>query len=245
MVDNYSKLADIYEYVMKRVRYDRWSEYLYHLTKDFVKKNPLVLELAAGKCGFTEYFREYYPDIIATDLSFNMLAKSNCRLPKVCCNMLNLPFKRQFDLIYSTFDSINYLTSKEKLFKMLKEVSCILSDEGIFTFDVSMEKNSIQHAEEPVREGKYKGISYIHKSEYLKDKSIHKNTFRFTDENGRNYIEIHKQKIYSFETYFNLIPKAGLYIMDVYKAFSFAKGNKDSERLQFILKKAGGNALID
>jgi len=50
--------------------------------------------------------------------------------------------------------------------------------------------------------------------------------------------------IYPFETYFELIPKAGLYVVCCYKAFSFVKGNSSSERLQFIVKKAQRNALV-
>ncbi|RPI65974.1 MAG: hypothetical protein EHM47_17750 [Ignavibacteriales bacterium] len=127
---------------------------------------------------------------------------------------------------------------------MFSEINCVLSETGIFTFDVSMEKNSFKHAEEPVRSGKYKGISYIHKSDYNKISRIHRNTFIMKDNSGREYIEVHHQKIYPFETYFELIPKAGLYISACYKAFSFIDGTKDSERLQFIVKKAGNDAFI-
>lgn len=244
MNPNYSVLAEIYNHVMRRVRYDRWSEYLYYLTKEYLPENPKILELAAGNCTLTKLFARHYNGIIATDLSLYMLKKAVCGCKKVCCNMMKLPFKVKFDLIYSTFDSINYLKSKSGLLQMFREVSCLISDTGIFTFDVSMEKNSFKHIEEPVRKGKFKGISYVHKSEYDRVKKIHKNIFTVEYPIGQKSVEMHYQKIYPFETYFEIIPRAGLYVAACYKAFSFTMGSHDSERLQFILKKAGENAFI-
>ncbi len=244
MADNYTKLAKIYDFVMKRVRYDRWSEYLYLITNEYVPENPRILELAAGKCAFTSLFSEYYENIIATDLSFEMLSSGYFSGKKICCNMGSIPFKTKFDLIYSTFDSINYLLTKKQLLKMLTEVSRILSDDGIFTFDCSMEKNSLIHTQEPIRRGKYNGYSYVHKSSYNSVNRVHTNTFEIADSSGKKHKEIHKQKIYSFETYFDIIPKSGLYVAACYKAFAFIKGNNNSERLQFILKKAGVNVVV-
>jgi len=244
MTPNYSVLAEIYNYVMRRVRYDRWCEYLYYVTKEYLPDDPKILELAAGNCSLTKLFSKYYNGIIATDLSIHMLKKAVCGCEKVCCNMARLPFRIKFDLIYSTFDSINYIKSKSGLMQMFREVSCIISDTGIFTFDVSMEKNSLKHIEEPVRKGRYKGVSYVHKSEYDREKRIHKNIFTVEDLSGQKSVEVHYQKIYPFETYFEIIPKAGLYVAACYKAFSFTRGSSDSERLQFILKKAGDNAFI-
>jgi SAM-dependent methyltransferase len=244
MVDNYKQLADIYNHVMKRVRYDRWSEYLYYVTRQYVPNDPKVLELAAGNCNLLNLFSEYYSNIIATDLSLSMLKHAKCRNSKVCCDMLNLPFKGEFDFIYSTFDSINYLTSRQKLLQLFREVYRILGNDGIFTFDVSMEGNSLKHAEEPVRKGKSNGYQYVHKSEYNTINKIHKNIFTISDSRGNKFTEVHRQKIYSFETYFDLIPKSGLYVAECFKAFSFVKGNSLSDRLQFILKKAGNHALI-
>ena len=244
MSENYSHLAEIYDFVMRKVRYDRWSEYLFYLTKDYLPEDPHILEIAAGNCSFTKLFSKYYPRIFASDLSIDMLKNSCYDLDKICCNMLKLPFRNKFDLIYSTFDSINYLTSRNKLLHMFREVNSILSDNGIFTFDVSMEKNSLKHIEEPVRNGSFKGLSFTHKSEYNRQNRIHKNTFIILQPSGEKFVEVHRQKIYPFETYFEIIPRSGLYISACYKAFSFIKGDNKSERLQFILKKAGANAYI-
>lgn len=245
MIANYHQLAEIYNFVMKRVRYDRWSEYLFYLTRPYLPENPRILELAAGNCSLTKLLSVCYKNIYATDLSFTMLNSGDYRYDKICCDMLKLPFRRKFDLIYCTFDSINYLTSRKKLLQLFKEVKSIISDNGIFTFDVSMEKNSLKHIEEPVRHGSYKGVKYIHKSEYNFKNRIHKNIFIFNSPEGRNFREVHRQKIYPFNAYFEVIPRSGLYVSACYNAFSFDNGSSDSERLQFILKKANSDAFIN
>ena len=199
---NYEIVSQIYSHLMKKVRYDFWADYLYMLTKECVSKGAKVLELGAGDCSFAHHFKQYYKKIIPTDLSFHMLSSSKDKtLKRVCCNMTSLPFKSSFDLIYSCFDSINYLIRKKDLNNLFSNISSLLSDKGIFTFDVSLENNSKLHIKEPIREGKYKGINYKHITSYDEKRRIHKNEFEIQLKNKKNYREVHKQKIYLFLIY--------------------------------------------
>ena len=221
---------------MSKVRYDRWSEYLLAVADSYVNSNAEVLEIAGGNCNFAAYFIEYFPNLIVTDKSFNMLASSKLKVPRVCCDMIRLPFKSKFDLVYSTFDSVNYLTNKKSLKSLFRGVKSILKDDGIFTFDVSLERNSLLHVENPVRQGSCSGISFIHKTFYNKKSRVHKNIFKIKIGNDI-FTEVHKQKIYPFEIYFDLINSAGLYVAECMETFSFINADADSERVQFIVKK--------
>jgi SAM-dependent methyltransferase len=234
----YSKLSIIYNAVMNKVRYDRWSEYLLALVELYVNDQADVLELAGGNCNFAGYFVEHFPRLIVTDKSFDMLASSKIKtVPRICCDMTRLPFNSKFDLIYSTFDSVNYLTNKKSLLNLFKEIKLILKEEGIFTFDVSLERNSLLHVENPVRKGDCQGISFIHETSYNKNIRIHKNIFKIKIDNDI-FTEVHKQKIYPFELYFDIIEKAGLYVVECVDTFSFIKSDEESERVQFIVKKS-------
>ena len=233
----YQVLPLIYPHLMKRIRYDKWAQYLYEIVRKDCPKKSKVLELAAGDCSFAKYFVKYYPSLTVTDLSYCMLSKNNYISNKVCCNMLYLPFKSRYDLIYSNFDSINYILSGKLLIKLFSEVSLLLNDDGIFVFDVSLENNSYIHVKKNNREGKYKGLTYRQTSTYNPYSGIHLNKFTIKLANGDEYSEIHKEKIYSFDTYFKLINKTSLYVVDCYEAFTFKPGNKNSNRIQFILKK--------
>ncbi len=232
----YDKVADIYPYLMRTIRYDRWAKYLYDVVKTSVKKNDLILELGAGNGKLADHLGNYFRDIIVTDLSYHMLRQHDgCPLTKVCCDMTRIPFNPGFNLVYSAFDSVNYITSKKKLLMFFKEVKRILAEEGIFTFDVSLERNSLKHIKEPFRKGKFKGINFVQKSRYCPRSRVHKNTFDIEYKNMR-YIENHKQKIYPFEVYFMLIEKAGLYVSECFDAFTFNNGNAECERVQFVVR---------
>ena len=151
--------------------------------------------------------------------------------------MALLPFKSKFNLIVSAFDSVNYLTTKNKLSTFFKEINRIIDYGGIFTFDVSLEKNSLKHIKEPVRTGTYKGVKYRQESEYYSEKNLHRNIFYIAYPNGKTFKEIHIQKIYSFETYFDIMESAGLTVKSCYDAFTFKDGNRNSSRVQFIAAK--------
>ncbi len=233
----YDKVADIYPYLMRTIRYDKWAKYLYEIVKTSVNKNDIILELGAGNGMLAEHFRQYFPHIIITDLSFNMLSREGkSGVQKVCCDMTKIPFNAGFNLVFSAFDSVNYLTSQKKLLSFFKEIKRILASGGIFTFDVSLERNSLKYVKEPFRTGKYNGKIFVQKSWYCPKSRIHKNTFEIEYDN-KKYLEKHKQKIYPFEEYFMLIEKAGLYVSECFEAFTFNNGNAECERVQFVVRK--------
>ena len=229
---------------MRDVKYKKWSNYLLDVVSEYVdKKTPSVLELGAGDCKIARRIFKKYHNIIASDLSLSMLQQGNkVFISKVCCDMTSLPFNNKFDIIYSTFDSVNYLLTKRKLLTLFLEVKKVLSSSGIFTFDVSMEKNSLDFEGSYAVEGKINGYSFTRKSKYNSSSRIHKNIFNITDEYGNVKKEIHKQKIYKFESYFDIIAKSGLYVVECLDAFTFNNGNQNSERVQFILKYKNTNA---
>ncbi|MGE5437162.1 MAG: class I SAM-dependent DNA methyltransferase [Syntrophothermus sp.] len=233
----YHNLADVYDHIMNFIDYKAWADYINTIKKTHVNKTRNILELAAGTGGITKYLLKRYPEILITDISASMLKKVKGSSRKVCCKMNELPFKNKFDFVYSCFDSVNYLTSKKELRKLFANVRQILSDDGVFTFDVSLEKNSINHSAQPVRKGEYNKIKFEQRSIYNKETLIHKNIFLFSDSENNKIYEVHRQKIYPFETYFELIEREGLYVIDCFDAFSFNQGMPNSERLQFIVKK--------
>lgn len=231
---------------MKDVDYEDWARYISKIASKFLNnKNPRTLELSSGNCKLASFLSKNYPDFIASDLSYFMLNQNKRdKLKKICCDMTYLPFKKKYDLIISTFDSVNYLLTKRKLLTLFIEVKNILNLAGIFTFDVSLENNSLEFLESYVSEGKSDGYEFKRKSKYYRNTRIHKNIFDFTDDTGKTWREIHKQKIYKFETYFDVIDKAGLYVVDCLETFTFKNGNSDSDRIQFILKTDNNYADI-
>lgn len=236
-VKTYSAIAEIYPHMMRSIDYNQWAEYILELSNELKKKNILALELAGGTGTIAKLLCEKMK-IILTDISLAMLSKYESHtVSKVCCDMMKLPFKTRYDFIFSTFDSVNYLTTKEKFLHYLKSVSGCIADNGILAFDVSLENNSKKYEKYLNRRGKVNGITFQQRSLYNPGTRIHYNHFTLTLANGQKVEEIHKQKIYRFEEYFDFIDRSDFYVHKCYKAFTFKNADAQTERAQFILKK--------
>lgn len=236
-IDPYLHVANIYPHLMNFVSYKWWARYIYSITKPKVVKNPIILELAGGNCALAVHLSKLYKNYIVSDISKSMLRQSNNKLSKVCCDMTAIPFNKKFDLILTSFDSVNYLLSKKRLLKFFKEVNNHLTEKGVLTFDAALESNSYKHQKTAATKGRTKGFNYYRKSIYLPVSKIHKNIFTVAYPDGKIFTETHKQKIYSYQTFFEMAEKSGLYVVNCYKAFSFTKGKASSDRVQFIMKR--------
>jgi ubiquinone/menaquinone biosynthesis C-methylase UbiE len=236
--ESYNHLAKFYSHLMRGIDYGIWADYISVLAKELKKKNPNVLEIACGSGNIARNLKKEFKNYIVSDLSASMMNQlDEENIAKVCCDMTALPFKRKFDFVFSTFDSVNYLLTKEKFTKFLAEVSSVLNNEGILTFDVSLENNSLRYQKYLNRKGKLDGIKYIQHSKYNEKSRIHYNHFEITLADGSKYEEIHKQKIYRFEDYFLFIENSDFFVSGCYETFTFTNANAETERAQFILKK--------
>lgn len=234
----YSKLAFFYNHIMQSINYKNWANYIFQLSHCSNGKINKVLELAAGNCVLANLLQNHFKNIFVCDKSIQMLnnAKQD-NLSKVCCDMVSLPFNIEFDFIFSTFDSINYLTNEFLLNKFFKGIKSVISNEGCFTFDISLKNNSLKNVRDLNRTGEYEKIKYRQKSIYNESTQIHLNEFDIIMPDGKKYREIHKQRIYDFYFYFDVIEKNGLYVAECFDAFTFKDASPNSERAQFILKK--------
>lgn len=235
--DPYKAVSTIYNHIMHKLSYHEWAKYVSEIKTYYKNDSEKFLEIACGTGNLNHYLEMIFNDIVMLDISKSMLDKVEATNKRVCADMTRLPFKSNFDFIYSTFDSINYLTEKMEIQRYFGEVKNILSDDGIFTFDASLEKNSLKNAKRLNRNGQFLGIKYQQSSLYDEDAKLHRNRFSMELENGEIIEEVHTQKIYDFEFYFDASETAGLKVVDCYEAFTFEDANYDSERIQFIMKK--------
>ncbi len=236
--ESYNHLAKFYSHLMRGIDYKIWADYIDVICREVKQKNPLVLEIACGTGNIAREFATRFKNYFVSDLSYPMLAQlKDLQLPKICCDMMALPFKQKYDFVFSTFDSVNYLLTKENFLKFLAEVSSVLKPSGILTFDVSLEMNSLRYQKYLNRGGKLDGIKYVQRSKFNEKTRIHFNHFVITLPDGSVVEEIHKQKIYPFEDYFKFIDGSDFYVSGCYETFSFDNANPETERAQFILKK--------
>ena len=235
--DPYKIVSKIYDHLMKTISYHEWGRYIVDLKEFYCSDAKSFLEIAAGSGKLAFHLNQIFPKPVLLDISQSMLLNIDRDEKRVCADMTELPFKNNFDFIYSTFDSINYLMDEKALQQYFAEVNSILSSNGVFTFDASLENNSIKNVKRLNRTGKFQNILYTQHSEYNYDTKIHSNKFKVKLENGEIFEEFHSQKIYNFELYFELADNVGLKVVDCFDAFTFEDASGESERIQFVIKK--------
>ena len=234
----YEKLSDVYNGLMKNVDYENWSKYILEIAEEYIEDGARVLELAAGNCKMAELISNRYKNYIGTDISISMLKSNNQNgIKKICCDMTELPLKDKFDFVFSAFDSVNYILKQKTLSRLFKEVYLILADDGIFSFDASLESNSLKFLVAKTTEDFYNGYSFSRTNRYNRRNRIHYNSFIITHDSGSEAKEIHKQKIYDIKTFFKLAEEAGFYTEACYECFTFNDVNPKSERAQFVMRK--------
>ena len=236
-VKPYTSFSEIYSHLMRSVDYKFWAEYITTIHQTIGSKDDIALELAAGNCKLAKRLKSSFKQIYVTDISSEMLKKCSKSKCKVCCDMLYLPFKREFDFIYSAFDSVNYINEDFLLGNFFKTIKNQLTKDGYFLFDVSLKKNSKKYVRMLNRNGKYKQIKYKQVSTFDEESQIHKNIVFLKFPNGEKFKEVHIQKIYDFYYYFDVIDSNDLYVVNCFDAFDFTHGSQNSERVQFVVKR--------
>ena len=202
---------------MKAVDYAFWADYIKEIHDTLGNKNDIALELAAGDCSLAKHLTNQFKKLYVSDISKEMLLVFSIKdLKKVCCDMTLLPFKKQFDFIYSAFDSVNYLNDENKLSEFFANIKNNISKDGLLLFDVSLKNNSVKHVKRLNRKGTYNGIKYIQKSVFDEVTNIHSNFIKLKLKNGKVVEEIHKQKIYDFYYYFEVLETNNLYVVECF-----------------------------
>ena len=223
---------------MANVDYKFWAKYLTEIHKTMGKENDIALELAAGNGSLSKYMRKNFSQLFVSDYSLQMLKSFELKnFNKVCCSMTQMPFKIKFDFIYSTFDSVNYLCEESLLKIFFFESNLLLSNGGLLLFDVSLKNNSLKYVKKLNRKGNYKGIKYVQKSSFDEKTKIHLNEIKMKFQNGETITEIHRQKIYDFYYYFEVIESCNLYVIECFNSFTYKDADENSERVQFIVKR--------
>ena len=141
----YENLAGCYDQFTRDVDYVRWADYLErHFARSALPIHT-VLDLACGTGSLTlELARRGY-EMIGVDQSEEMLAQAaeKCRqaseIPPLFLHqsMDRLDLYGTIDACVCCLDSVNYVTSPQKLERAFQRVHTFLMPGGLFVFDVN------------------------------------------------------------------------------------------------------------
>lgn len=120
----------------------RYFESVSSLIEEMLEASGLAggphLDVACGSGLAVEWLRGKGFDSVGVDASLPMLAVGRPRSSRLIAgDMRALPFRGNFTLVTSLYDSLNHLLSTRDLRTTFQEVSSLLVEGGIFIFDVN------------------------------------------------------------------------------------------------------------
>ena len=148
----YEKFAFAYDRMMRNVNYPRWGDYIESLFGKYGCKPRNILDLACGTGALTLLLASKGYTMTGIDRAIGMLnvaqekaENQDLQIAFHHGDMLNFRLNQQFDVILCTYDSINYAVNENELSSVFKTVLEHLTPGGLFIFDVTTERNIVEH----------------------------------------------------------------------------------------------------
>lgn len=247
-VKPYSRLAPIYDYVMRHVNYARWARYIDDLFKKSDIPVHFVLDIACGTGNMLiELFKLGY-EVSGFDASFYMtevakekIQKKDMRIPVWCESMTQFYLKQKVDACICTYDSINYCLDLKQCGLVLNCVAQVLNKGGLFVFDICTERNSRSHFQNYTEKDGTDRFTYTRKSYYIKEEKLQINEFIIIwhgdKEEEQVFKEKHLQRIYKINEIESIISPESFEVVGKYDGFTRRAGSEKSFRIHFLLRK--------
>lgn len=251
----YSALAQVYDQLTGDVAYRQWAEFAQKTFERWGQgETQVVLELACGTGSLTRLLAQAGYEMIAADISPEMLsvAREKCAdvpCPPIflCQDMRELDLYGDIDAAVCCLDSVNYLTGLRDLKKAFRRVALFLRPGGLFLFDVKTPLafremgglSSVQQAGEAFCAWQY---GYDAKS----GSAQHQVDIFLPDGQGRylRSTEFHEQRAYSRLQLEQALVQAGLTPVAVCASPEGSKAGPNARRLYFAAQKEKGEAPV-
>ncbi len=235
-VEPYQRLAAFYDSDWGSFT-NSYIPFLKLLDQEFHLSGKKVLDIACGTGNLALILADMGCDVTGVDRSPEMLniARAKCKNYSthfLIDNMLSFDLgAQQFDYIFNTFDSINYLLTLDEIKQFFTQVYRALKLEGYFIFDINTEHAfGFRHIGTHHRE--INGIRFIQKHRFDAPACIETTRFLFDD--GE---ETHVQKGYQKDQIENLLLLMKFNIIACYSAFDLVLADENTERLLFLCRR--------
>lgn len=144
MDETYNSLAGCYDAMTEDVNYPAWADFLEELFTRHGQRVHSVLDLACGTGTMSFLLAERGYELIGVDFSPEMLAvaaekplSADRERPIFLCQpMEELDLYGTIDACVCLLDSVNHVTSAERLRLALSRVHLFLEPGGLFVFDI-------------------------------------------------------------------------------------------------------------
>lgn len=246
----YTRLAEIYDYVMRHVDYVQWADYIEAVFARHDLAPSRVLDLACGTGSMALELRKRHYRACGADGCREMLdvaedksRKAGRNVEFFHRNLLDLSDLPRFEAALCLYDSINYLMTIEDVALALREVHRILLPNGIFVFDVCTETNSLRYFRRLTDRDSGDGFTYVRESFYRNGVQFNRFDIRFnqTDESVE---EEHRQRIYALSDLLTALDQSPFSLEGTYDGFGFRGPDRNSDRVHFVLRKVDAGDAV-
>ncbi len=246
----YNDFAAVYD-KLQDVNYNDFVDYYEKIFERFGKKPSLVLDLACGTGNITIPMAKRGYDMLALDLSCEML---NIARNKAYDEDLNIMFLNQdmtefelygtVDAIICALDGVNYLTEKGDLDKLFALVKNYLNPGGIMIFDINSEYKLSEILGNNTFVYEDDELYYVWRNNYSPETRVCEFGLNFFVENEDGtydrFDEFQEEMAYSIDDITTAVQGAGLVCEGFYKPFTFTTASDTDERIFFVISKKMG-----
>jgi len=247
----YSVLAHLYDTLMQDVDYEMWADFIDEVIQTHHSTPIDIMELACGTGAISlclASFDEY--NLTATDQSAAMIEKARQKAAEQesdiqfhTLDFRDIKSSKKFDVIFSVFDSVNYLHHEADILKMLRGCEQILKPGGLLIYDFSTPQNSLEAVDYlNNEEGSFGAYRYFRESRYEPAEQFHYNEFEIEElaEDGktvtRSFNEVHKQRIYSLKEMLSILEQTSYHQVAKYEGFDLVDADENSTRVTMVLR---------
>lgn len=246
-MEAYSGFAEVYDFLMKDVDYDRWVDYIESIFKKFSLTPKKILELACGTGNITNRLAVRGYEITGIDISSEMLtfAKNKAidlgvNISYINQNMKELDYSDEVDCVLCLCDGFNYILEETDLISIFSKIYSILKDNGIFIFDISSYYKISKILGNNTYAENFEDVSYIWENYFNDETNISEldlTLFLRKNELFERIQESHAQRAYTADEILKLLRKSNFQKIHVYNAFTFNNPDSTDERINFVCIK--------
>ena len=267
LMESYTDFALVYDTFMDETPYGEWAAFIHELIDEYGISKPclkalsnenlednllqeknLVVELGCGTGNFTAEMSKLGYDMIGIDNSSSMLNIAMQKKEKDSIPAFYLEQDmRDFELFgtagtfVSVCDSVNYLTDREDIVKMMKLVNNYLFPDGIFIFDFNtVHKYRDVIGDTTIAEDR-EDCAFIWDNFFDEETNINEYDLTiFVQEEGdsyRRFFETHYQRGYTLEEMLSILEESGLAFLKAIDADTHNDADESSERIYIIARK--------
>ena len=233
----YDMLARVYDSLMSHVDYERWAD----IMLPHAGGAREVLDLACGTGCFTEILCRRGYDVVAVDISEDMLAAARGKgIPALFLqqDMARLDLYGTVGAAFGTMDSLNHLIKPRDLQKTLGRVSLFLEPGGVFIFDM-LSENALRERDGKSFSTESGGAFCVWRSVWEAPLCRSRVTLFSMDGNKRwrREDETHAERGYTQAEVRNALSGAGFPSVEAYDMFTGRPAGEKDERILYVARK--------